>query len=325
MAEVVTLGETMVLFVPTSDGSLDSVSQFSMTHAGAESNLAIGLVRLGHSVAWISRLGSDPFGTFLLRALAEEGLDISHVTIDPAAPTGVFFRERVPGLPPVPYYYRRGSAASRLCPSDLSAGLFDGARILHCTGITPILSSECRDAVRQAIALARQRQIRISFDPNLRLRLTTIEHARETLLPLLHEADIVLAGLHEMRLLLDEDEPITLASRLREEFAVDEIVFKDGARGAIVVSRAGHLVGVPPVTVGPEVDPTGAGDAFDSGYLAGRLRGMSRVDAAQIGAIMGGFAVAHLGDYENLPTWDVVQTYLRHNAGPGTGTRAAAL
>jgi 2-dehydro-3-deoxygluconokinase len=137
MAEVVTLGETMVLLVPASDGTLDTVTQFSMTHGGAESNLGIGLVRLGHSVAWMSRLGADPFGVFLKRALAADGLDVSHVIVDPGAPTGVFFRERAPGLPPAGYYYRRGSAASRMQPSDLAASFFDGASILHCTGITP--------------------------------------------------------------------------------------------------------------------------------------------------------------------------------------------
>jgi 2-dehydro-3-deoxygluconokinase len=311
MAEVVTLGETMVLLVPSTDGTLDTVTHFTMTHGGAETNLGIGLVRLGHSVAWISRLGSDPFGTYLLRTLSAEGLDVSQVTIDSQAPTGVFFRERVPGHPPVGYYYRRGSAASRLCPSDLSSEMFEGAKILHCTGITPILSADCRDAVYQAIAYARGRKVRVCFDPNLRLRLVSIEQARQILLPLMREADIVLSGLGEMRLLLDEEEPTTMAARLREDYGVDEIVFKDGARGAHVVSPLGRLVGIHPVTIGLEIDPTGAGDAFDSGYLAGRLRGMPPLAAAQLGAVMGGFAVAHQGDYENLPTWQSVQPYLR--------------
>jgi 2-dehydro-3-deoxygluconokinase len=156
--------------------------------------------------------------------------------------------------------------------------------------------------------------VRVCFDPNLRLRLTSIEHARQTLLPLLREADIVLAGLDEMRLLMDEHDPETIGARLREDFGVDEIVFKDGARGAMMVTPSGQLIGVAPVTVGPEIDPTGAGDAFDSGYLAGRLRGMPALLAAQLGAVMGGFAVAHQGDFENLPTWDEVQPYLPHGS-----------
>jgi len=96
MADVVTLGETMILLVPSTDGTLYAVSHFSATHGGAETNLGIGLVRLGHSVAWISRLGSDPFGTYLLRTLSAEGLDVSRVAVDSQVPTGVHFRERVP-------------------------------------------------------------------------------------------------------------------------------------------------------------------------------------------------------------------------------------
>ena len=178
-----------------------------------------------------------------------------------------------------------------------------GASIFHCTGISLILTESLRATIEKAAALARERGVRVSFDPNLRLRLTTVEHARAALLPLLSKVHILLAGLTEIGLLLQNDEPLALLERLREEFGVEEVVFKDGARGALVADAAGNLVSVPSVTVGPEVDPTGAGDAFNAGYLSGRLRGMDPPAAARVGAVMGAHAVAHVGDFENLPTW----------------------
>jgi 2-dehydro-3-deoxygluconokinase len=140
---------------------------------------------------------------------------------------------------------------------------------------------------------------------------------------LLRKADIVLGGLREMSLLLEEDDPKRIGKRLREDYGVEEIVLKDGARGAMVVTADGNVVRVDPVTVGPEIDPTGAGDAFNSGYLAGRLRGMPLGAAAQLGAVMGGFAVAHRGDFENLPRWDVVQGFVHGGSRPDLGTPPA--
>ncbi|GAC1438155.1 MAG: sugar kinase [Chloroflexota bacterium] len=310
MADVVTMGETMVLFVPETDGALDTVRTFSTTIGGAESNMAIGLARLGHRAAWFSHLGDDPFGHLVLRTIGAEGVDVSWVRLDPEAPTGVFFRERIPGRPPTGYYYRRGSAASRLRPADLPADLLRGARLFHCTGISPILSETFRATIEAAIDLARTGGVPVVFDPNLRLRLTTAEHARATLLPLLDRVDILLAGLGEMALLVQEEDPQQVVGILRDRYGIGEIVLKNGAHGALVAGPSGPIQHVEAVDMGPEVDPTGAGDAFNAGYLSGKLRGLDPLQAAHLGAVLGAHAVVHPGDFENLPTWEQVRPYL---------------
>src|SRR5437868_3703873 len=100
--DVVTFGETMALFQPLQDGPLPYAPLFTRAIAGAESNLAIALSRLGKRSRWISRLGNDPFGDLVLSMIAGEGVDVSLVTRDPSAPTAVFFREqKFPGDPNV--------------------------------------------------------------------------------------------------------------------------------------------------------------------------------------------------------------------------------
>ena len=135
--DVVTFGETMVLLTPLEPCPLEGSSGFRSAVAGTESNCAIGLARLGYSVAWVSRLGKDPFGKKVLKIIRGEGVDVARVEMDNDAPTGLMFKEAgVAGQPHV-YYYRKGSAASRLHPK-----LFEGlvSRILFVTGITPALS-----------------------------------------------------------------------------------------------------------------------------------------------------------------------------------------
>src|SRR6266851_5386250 len=133
--DVVTLGETMVLLLAEQSGPLREATTFRRFIAGAETNVAIGLSRLGHAAGWLSRLGADEFGRAIVFRLRGEGVDTSHVTIDPHHPTGIVIRERREVGPIEQVYYRRGSAASHLSPADLDPAYLAQARYLHLTGI----------------------------------------------------------------------------------------------------------------------------------------------------------------------------------------------
>jgi 2-dehydro-3-deoxygluconokinase len=297
-AEVVALGETMVLFWPAHGGSLEVATSYERSCGGAESNFCIALARLGHRPRWISRLGDDAFGRYVRTTLEREGVQVDAAT-DATAPTAVFFKERVAAGRRRVLYYRRGSAASRLAPADLRPDHFMGARVLHVTGITPALSASCAAAVEQALVLARAAGAIVSVDPNVRLQLWPTEQAcRETLRTLVARADIVLLG-HE-----DAD---VLYPGLSEDAVIDAVraggaatvVLKLGERGAVAVQEgAWARVEAHPVTV---VDTVGAGDGFDAGFVAGWLRGFPLPRCLALAARIGAAAVAVAGDWEGYP------------------------
>lgn len=305
--EVVTIGETMVLLAADSHGPLRYVRRFERYAAGAESNVAIGLTHLGHSVRWVSRLGDDEFGQYVLQTLRGEGVDVSKVTLDPHAPTGVFFKERrAPGTTRV-HYYRSGSAASRLEPGDVNPGTFAGARILHVTGITPALSESCRQTVRRAVELARDGGLMISFDANYRPGLWSPDDARPVLAELASTADIVFVNQAEAELLTGEDDPERAADRLTAQRS-GTVVVKLGRAGAIAVSdghRCRQEAGSHPV-----VDTVGAGDAFAAGFLSGRLQGRDMPTCLRYANAMGGLATTVSGDTEGTPTAHDVARYI---------------
>jgi|SRR3984957_9687851 len=95
--DLLTFGETMVLFAPSERGTLESAPAYHASIGGAESNCAIGLARLGYSVAWVSRLGCDPFGARVLKTIRGEGVDVSRVQMCDSGPTGLMFKEPGPG------------------------------------------------------------------------------------------------------------------------------------------------------------------------------------------------------------------------------------
>ena len=312
MLDVATLGESMVLFVPTRIGLLRYAHQFERSIAGAESNTAIGLTKLGHSAGWISRVGDDEFGQYMLAFLRGEKVDVSRVKTDSQAPTGVFFKERRRSDSTRVYYYRAGSAASRLQPRDLDEEYIANARYLHLTGITPALGASCSETTVTAIRMAQKAGVPISFDPNLRLKLWSAEEARRTFLEIIPEVQLLLTSAEEAALITGIQDPEAAALRLLE-MGPSKVVIKRGSEGATGVYDGGKVLHALPMDVAV-VETVGAGDAFNAGFLSGELRGWDFAESLRLGNIMGALATTAPGDIEGLPDWDEVQSYLEGKA-----------
>ncbi|WP_108993672.1 sugar kinase [Paenibacillus agaridevorans] len=301
--QIVTFGETMALFMPEEHKAIERASKLEQGFGGAESNVAIGLARLGASVGWFGALGNDPFGKLILKTLRGEGVDVSRANLSGEAPTGMMFREHVAGRLAV-HYFRKHSAASRMRPEDLDEDYIRGAKLLHITGITTALSDSCRSTVRRAIDVAKEAGVQISFDPNLRLKLWSIEEARETLLPLIQEADYFLPGWDELKLLYQTDDYKEVKAKLAELKAISVV---KGMGDSTIVLNKGEETSIPFYPAEQVVDTVGAGDGFCAGFLAGLMKGMSPVEAVRLASINGSLVVQMRGDWEALPEWDVVE------------------
>ena len=312
MPDVVTLGETMALFAPREAGPLRYVTDFQLKFGGAETNFAAALVRLGLSAGWISRLGDDALGRLIAHHLRGEGLDLSRLIVDPEAPTGLYVKELSAVGESTVYYYRRGSAASRLSPDDLDAGYIREARWLHVTGITPALSESCRATVEHAIELARSAGVSVSFDPNLRLKLWTVERAREVLLPIMERCTVLLGGAEELARLLRVERPAEAADWALER-GLELVAVKLGREGALVAT-AGERRIVPAYVVPAVVDAIGAGDGFDAGLVAGRLKGWDVWRSAELANAVGAHALMVQGDYEGYPTLEEAEAFMAGRA-----------
>lgn len=296
--EVVTLGESMALLMGHPGQPLRSVKAFSRSIAGAESNVAIGLARLGHRSGWIGRLGDDPLGLGILDTLRSENVDVSRARIDPDAPTGVLIRDQHAERRIRVLYYRSDSAGSRLSEDDVDSTYIADARILHLTGITPALSDTSMKAARHAMHIARDHGVTVSFDPNLRLRLWDAEQAAAALAPFFDQADILHVGLYEGQLLSGASGKSAVARWFLDQGA-RLVVIKLGAAGSWATDGRDTWTADPfPVSV---VDPIGAGDAFVAGFLSSWLHGADLSSCLRTGNAAGAMAVQYPGDVEGLP------------------------
>jgi 2-dehydro-3-deoxygluconokinase len=293
--DVLTFGEAMVAF--HGDGAWSEGGRATTRVAGAESNVAIGLARLGHRVGWAGNVGADPFGELVLRQLRAEGVQVDHALRDATRPTGLMFTERRTADLVRVEYRRDRSAAAAMAPADVDAALAGGARVLHLTGITAALSSTARETVLHAARVARAAGAVVSLDVNYRSRLWSREAAREALVPLAGLVDVVVASDDELELVADGDE--AAAVELLLSHGASHVAVKRGALGASLWT-GGHRYDVPAVPV-TAVDPLGAGDAFSAGLLSGMLDGLPVQQCLERGAVLGAFAVSSHGDWQGLP------------------------
>ncbi|MDX3748819.1 sugar kinase [Streptomyces sp. AK08-02] len=300
--DVVTFGETMAAM--RAHGAMRLGGSLDLSVAGAESNVAIGLARLGHRARWAGRVGADELGALVLRTLRAEGVDIEHaVTDDAGRPTGLLLTEPRLGTLTRVSYYRTGSAGSAVSPADALSALAAGARVLHLTGITPALGASAAEAALAAAEAAHDAGITVCLDVNYRSRLWTTDQARTTLRPLLDRTDLLIASEDELPL-MPARSGATESEAVRAILAagVDEVVVKRGGRGATsftadgATDRAARQVDA--------VDLVGAGDAFVAGYLSGVLDGADVTARLHRAVTTAAFAVATRGDWEGLPTRD---------------------
>ncbi|WP_167050570.1 sugar kinase [Salinibacterium sp. ZJ77] len=290
--DVVTVGEAMAFVVPEGGDDLAPGARMVLGVGGAESNVAMGLARLGVSSAWLSAVGDDPLGRMILSEVAAAGVDVSAVRIDPIHPTGAYFKLHERGRS-TPVYFRRGSAASHLDRSILAH--IASTRVTHVSGVALALSSATAELVG-AILERRPELGTVSFDVNHRSALWRDRSAADELLVAARRADIVFVGRDEAEALWGTATPAEVRSLLAD---VGTVVVKDAEVGATsFVGDTSVFVPSPRVDV---VEPVGAGDAFAAGWLSGWLAEERPEVCLARGHVLAGLALTQWGDVPVVP------------------------
>lgn len=280
---------------------------------GDVSNVAIAAARQGARSGIATRLGRDAFGDAFVAAWEREGVDTGAAGRDPEAPTGLYFvRHDADGHH---FEYRRsGSAASRMAPETLPEQAIREAGILHLSGITQAISESAEAAGTAAIGIAKAAGARVSYDPNLRLRLWPLERARAVIHGAMRQADIALPGLEDARTLTGLAEPEEIVAFYRA-LGPGIVALTLGADGALIAAgeRAVRLP-APPVRA---VDATGAGDCFDGAFLARLAATDDPFEAGRYAVAAAALSVEGYGAVAPIPTAERVGALLeRATAGP---------
>ena len=308
--DIIALGEAMVEF---NQARSDDERTYLQGFGGDTSNALIAAVRQGARGGYITRLGDDEFGRMCLQLWRDENVDTRGVTIDPAAQTGVYFVQHGK-QGHVFSYLRAGSAASRMQPSDVPADLIARARFLHVSGISQAISASATDTVFHALSLAREANVTVAYDPNLRLKLWPLARARAIILATLPLADYFLPSYDDVRLLCGREEPEDVLAWCHAQGA-RKVALKMGERGAWV-SDGGDVQRIAAHRV-EALDATGAGDCFDGTLLARLVQGDDLATAASWANAAAALTTTGYGAVAPLPTRERVARFLAEIAGRG--------
>lgn len=302
-------GEPMGLLIAQSEGSLDSVAGYSLAVAGAEFNVATGAARLGHYVSYLTKLGDDPFGKLIARTLRNNKIDDGNVLYTKERTTGFMLKSKVSKGDPEIFYFRKGSAASTLSSEDVEHIDFSKFSHVHLTGIFPALTESTRGAMMTLIKKAREANLFISFDPNLRPQLWPSQEVMvKTLNELATYADLVLPGEGEGKILCGSDDAHKI-NDFYQSLGAKMVVTKLGPKGALV-RNGDQETTVPGFIIDKVVDTVGAGDGFACGVLTGLMEGLSLEQAAERGCAIGAIQCTFSGDNEGLPTPELLKAFM---------------
>ncbi|AQP48833.1 hypothetical protein BW730_16335 [Tessaracoccus aquimaris] len=297
MIDVVTLGEVLASF--RMDGPLRVGTAAAFSFVGAESNVAVGLTRLGHRAALVGATGADALSLAVRRGLAGEGVDCSRLRIDPDRPGAVVVLDApLAGVRRVSYL-RTGSAGSALTDEDVASVVELRPRILHVSGVTCALGESAARVVERAVTAARERGVLVSLDLNYRSSLWGPDDAAAVLGPLARRADVLFGSEDELALVLGSAADGEALSRL----GPSQVIVKRGPAGASCIIDGAAPVEAPSVA-SSIVDPVGAGDAFAAGYLSGLLIDLAPAERLARANAVAAFALGNQGDWEGLPRLD---------------------
>mgnify|MGYP001258075468 CR=1 FL=1 len=306
---VLTVGDALITMNPKSRGPLRYVTEFERKIGGAELNFAIGVARLGLKSKWISRLGNDEFGRVIYNFARGEGIDVSNVRLVDGYSTSLNFKEIKEDGSGRTFYYRSNSPILTLESKDITEEMFEEIDVVHLTGVFLSIDKKNKYIAHKIIEKAKERNITISFDPNIRLKLWTIKEARETFEEIFPSIDIFLTGLDEIRMILEKDSQREF-EKFAQKYEIKDLVIKDGGNGSMLY-RNGVWTKKDAFNV-HVVDTVGAGDGFDAGYIYGYLHRYEPEELLTFANGVGALVTTVSGDNEGLPYLEEVKAFI-HN------------
>ena len=309
MDKVLLIGEPMELLLAEEEGALADVSHFRASVSGAEMNVAVGLSRLGLCPRFMTRLGNDPRASRIRSFMKTNGISDDLIITDPEHLTGAMMKSKAdPGRHEI-YYFRKDSAASFLCENDVDKLDLSEIRAVHFTGIFPSISESAARAAREIVKRAKENEITVVFDPNLRCQLWDSSAKTIALLnEFAAQSDVFLPSLKEAETLCGLNDPEVIADHYLS-LGTKKVVVKLGKQGAFYKSKVESGI-APTFAADTVVDTAGAGDGFAAGLISGICEEIPLGEAVFRANAIGSMQIQNASDNAGLPTISELREYM---------------
>ncbi|MEI6157676.1 MAG: sugar kinase [Atribacterota bacterium] len=310
MPEIISMGEALVEIMREKIGAgLDRPEVFiGPFPSGAPAIFADCAARLGGKVGYIGTVGNDDFGKVIRDRLLEDGVDLTYFQSRPDATTGVAFVAYFADGSRKFLYHIRNAASGCVDTERIVDSYFQGARFLHINGSAVSINEDWKKTIYKAVDMAKKHGVKISFDPNIRPEILGVDKVRALCQPILNNVSIVFPSGEEATMLTGHKNPEEACQALLGRGA-EMVILKRGAEGSTVYTKTSQAE-VPAFPV-KEIDPTGAGDCFDAGFLVSLIKNRSLEESARYANAVGALAVTRKGPMEGAPHPEEVEKMLK--------------
>ncbi len=308
--QVVSLGELLVEIMREKvDQSLGVAGTFVGPFAsGAPAIFIDAVARLGVNCGFIGTVGEDDFGRLIVERLERDGVDTTYIRSLSDYTTGVAFVTYFSDGSRKFIYHLSRAASGKIDEDQVDSHYLSKVKYLHLMGSSLSINEECRKVCYEAVRIVKDAGGKISFDPNLRPELLGIERIREISKPILSSCEVVLPSGEEAKMLAGTQDAEDACQKLLE-YGPGIVALKRGEKGSWIFTAKDKIeVASFPVK---EIDPTGAGDCFDAGFVVGLLKGWPLKKVARFANAVGALAVTKKGPMEGAPTLEEVNRILK--------------
>ncbi len=306
MLDVIAIGELLIDLIADNPGTrMEDQTTFKRFAGGAPANFIVGVRKLGHEAGLITKVGDDFFGRFLLEALEKEGVDVSQIIITNEYKTALAFVGLDESKKPSFSFYRSPCADIMLKESEINTEYIKSSKVLM-YGTVSMADEPARSAIKKTIHIAKQNNVLVACDPNLRDDLWHHLDPREHLLEVLEKTDIFIPSLSEAEFITGKKGEKALEAIF--EIGPDMIGLTSGEQGSRIITKEESFF-APSFKV-PVVDTTGAGDAFAAGMITGLLLKLDMYDIPYFANAVSALKIMKQGAM-SLPTMKEVMDFLK--------------
>jgi len=326
MAKIVTMGEIMLRLSPDGNDRFIQAESFRIIPGGGEANVAVSCANYGHDCYFVSKLPKHEIGQIAVNALRRYGVNTDFIARG-GERVGLYYAETGASMRPSKVIYDRAhSAIAEAKPEDFDFdAIFEGADWFHWSGITPAISDQSAECLRQACIAAKKHGVKVSVDLNFRKKLWTSEKAISIMRPLMQYVDVCIGNEEDAELCLgfkpdaDVEGGETNAAgyegifrQMKEEFGFEYVVstlresFSATHNGwKALIYDGKEFYQSKRYDINPIIDRIGGGDSFSGGLIHGLLTKPTQGEALEFAVAASALKHTINGDFNLVSVEEV--------------------